>query len=171
MNTKRFNKGDLITPQRGKGGFGEVFRFDSYDSTSSTDGWVINNKGVCVKCDCTGMDHCDPSGLAIVKTIFSVGDTIGVKPEYDKDGKHVNTRGMIRAIDATKYFVLWSSDPNGILVDYQHNEVDVMAYLIHKQDAPSSGGPHNCADHMEFCQGFRFDYRFCKVCGSKHNAA
>jgi hypothetical protein len=31
-------------------------------------------------------------------------------------------------------------------------------------------GPHKCSEHMEFCQGFRFDYYFCKVCGSKRNA-
>ena len=30
---------------------------------------------------------------------------------------------------------------------------------------------HECADNLEFCQGFNFDYHFCKVCGTKHNVA
>lgn len=105
----RFNKGDIVTGAPGKGGHGQRFTFDCYDSSigSGPDAWIFNEKNERVQCDTMGMVLYDPSHLAFVKINLTV----------------------------------------------------------------DRSGPHNCADHMEFCQGFRFDYHFCKVCGTKQNAA
>jgi hypothetical protein len=158
-----------------QGGYIAGDLFDVDEIKSGTDIYTVARPrgrsagGVSYSLSKNGKDF-PKSAFFIFKTVFSVGDIIGVKPECDASGQHANSRGTILAADATHYKVVW--DYNGLEVDYTHNEVEVAAYLVtnHVANIPL-GGPHKCADWLEFCQGFRFDYHFCKVCGTKQNAA
>ena len=102
---------------------------------------------------------------------YKEGDIIAVIPQsYHRPGEHDKTRGKIVYVNETHYGVEWNTSV-GITMDYPHFDIHVHAYLISKQDVPSSNGGHMCDQHMEFAKGFRFDYYFCKVCGSKRNEA
>src|ERR1035437_1603522 len=106
---------------------------------------------------------CVPDQLELVnsKTVFSISQVY----EYQKTGRFYT----IASVDSNHVSV--TGEDIEAAVHYNLEVFSKNFFLKNDLHKTNSSGPHNCADHMEFCQGFRFDYHFCKVCGSKQNAS
>lgn len=103
-----------------------------------------------------------------------LGDVIGVKPEHNVDGRWTNHTGLIVAKVDDICSIQWTPElPNQSgPVRATVAEVQYGAYLISRHEVSiAKDAPHDCRYHLEFAKGFRFDYHFCKVCGSKRDAA